>query len=75
MMQVIQNLRFASNFNHKSSLAQNRTGISSSGDLRTIHCTTRPLLPDRLDQTTKVRGKDLNGNSQQNYAKKLTDSD
>ena len=24
--------------------AQNRTGISSSGDLRTIHCTTGPVL-------------------------------
>ena len=26
----------------ESGLVQNRTGISSSGDLRTIHCTTRP---------------------------------
>jgi hypothetical protein len=29
-------------FKRFCSLAQNRTGISGSGDLRTIHCTTRP---------------------------------
>lgn len=56
--------------------AQNRTGMSSSGDLHTIHCTTGPVAMNAehpsFNQSTGVIGKDLNGNGQQNYAKKFT---
>ena len=37
------NERFTRKISKGCSPVQNRTGISGSGDLRTIHCTTGPI--------------------------------
>ena len=50
---------------------RNRTCISSSGDLRTIHCTTGPES-FLLEKITCIAAKNLYGNGEQNYTKKFT---